>query len=101
MPPVHPGEILLEEFLQPLGVSQYQLAKAVDVPAGRVALGAARVILPSEAFAPQLPAFSRRPDVSARPNVSRTQRALGSACMEARQQSCQRPSRGAGQAAWG
>ena len=26
MPPVHPGEILLEEFLTPLGVSQYQLA---------------------------------------------------------------------------
>ena len=36
MPPVHPGEILLEEFLQPLGVSQYQLAKAVDVPARRI-----------------------------------------------------------------
>src|SRR5271169_5966950 len=36
MPPVHPGEILLEEFLTPLGVSQYQLAKAVDVPARRI-----------------------------------------------------------------
>ena len=36
MPPVHPGEILLTEFLQPLGVSQYQLAKAVDVPARRI-----------------------------------------------------------------
>jgi len=36
MPPVHPGEILLEEFLNPLGVSQYQLAKAVDVPARRI-----------------------------------------------------------------
>jgi addiction module HigA family antidote len=36
MPPVHPGEILLEEFLQPLGVSQYQLAKAVVVPARRI-----------------------------------------------------------------
>ena len=36
MPPVHPGEILLEEFLRPLGVSQYQLAKAVDVPARRI-----------------------------------------------------------------
>ena len=33
IPPVHPGEILQEEFLAPLGVSQYQLAKAVDVPA--------------------------------------------------------------------
>ena len=36
MTPVHPGEILLEEFLGPLGVSQYQLAKAVDVPARRI-----------------------------------------------------------------
>lgn len=36
MPPVHPGEILLEEFLSPLGVSQYRLAKAVDVPARRI-----------------------------------------------------------------
>ena len=34
MAPVHPGEILLEEFLGPLGVSQYQLAKAVGVPPG-------------------------------------------------------------------
>jgi addiction module HigA family antidote len=32
MPPVHPGEILLEEFLKPLAVSQYRLAKALDVP---------------------------------------------------------------------
>jgi antitoxin HigA-1 len=36
MPPVHPGEVLLEEFLTPLGVSQYQLARAVDVPARRI-----------------------------------------------------------------
>ena len=36
MPPVHPGEILLEEFLGPLSLSQYQLAKAVDVPARRI-----------------------------------------------------------------
>ena len=36
MPPVHPGETLLEEFLTPLGVSQYQLAKAVGVPARRI-----------------------------------------------------------------
>ncbi len=36
MPPVHPGEILLEELLTPLGVSQYQLAKAVGVPARRI-----------------------------------------------------------------
>jgi antitoxin HigA-1 len=36
MPPVHPGEILLEEFLDPLGVSQYQLAKEIRVPARRI-----------------------------------------------------------------
>ena len=36
MPPVHPGEILLTEFLEPLGASHYQLAKAVDVPARRI-----------------------------------------------------------------
>jgi len=36
IPPVHPGEILQEEFLAPLGVSQYQLAKAVDVSARRI-----------------------------------------------------------------
>lgn len=31
IPPVHPGEILLEEFLKPLGLSQYRLAKATHV----------------------------------------------------------------------
>jgi addiction module HigA family antidote len=36
MPPVHPGEILLEEFLRPLDVSQYQLAKDLGVPARRI-----------------------------------------------------------------
>ena len=36
MAPVHPGEILLEEFLRPLGVSQYRLARAVRVPARRI-----------------------------------------------------------------
>jgi addiction module HigA family antidote len=36
MPPVHPGEILLEEFLDPLGVTQYQLAKEIRVPARRI-----------------------------------------------------------------
>ena len=35
MPPVHPGEILQEEFLAPLGVSQYQLAKAAGSSGGR------------------------------------------------------------------
>lgn len=36
MPPVHPGEILLTEFLEPLGISQYQLAKSIAVPARRI-----------------------------------------------------------------
>jgi addiction module HigA family antidote len=36
MAPVHPGEILLEEFLRPLGVSQYKLAKEIGVPARRI-----------------------------------------------------------------
>jgi addiction module HigA family antidote len=31
VPPVHPGEILLEEFLLPLGISQYRLAKEIRV----------------------------------------------------------------------
>jgi addiction module HigA family antidote len=34
--PVHPGEILLEEFLEPLGVSQYRLAKDTSVPPRRI-----------------------------------------------------------------
>ncbi|WP_335989777.1 HigA family addiction module antitoxin [Glycomyces sp. MUSA5-2] len=36
MPPIHPGEILAEEFLEPLGVSQYRLALAISVPARRI-----------------------------------------------------------------
>jgi len=36
MVPVHPGEILLEEFLRPLGLSQYRLAKDISVPPRRV-----------------------------------------------------------------
>jgi addiction module HigA family antidote len=36
IPPVHPGEILLEEFLKPLGLSQYRLAKDISVPARRI-----------------------------------------------------------------
>lgn len=36
MPRIHPGEILLEEFLNPLGVSQYRLAKDISVPPRRI-----------------------------------------------------------------
>jgi addiction module HigA family antidote len=35
-PPVHPGEVLLEEFLRPLAVSQYRLAHVIDVPPRRI-----------------------------------------------------------------
>jgi antitoxin HigA-1 len=36
LPAVHPGEVLLEEFLEPMGLSQYRLAKDVSVPPRRV-----------------------------------------------------------------
>ncbi len=34
--PIHPGEILREEFLVPLGISHYRLAKEIGVPAQRI-----------------------------------------------------------------
>src|ERR1700759_4808569 len=36
MPPVHPGEILLIEFLEPFELSQYRLARSIGVPARRI-----------------------------------------------------------------
>ena len=36
LPPIHPGEILNEEFLLPLNVTQYRLAKAIGVDARRI-----------------------------------------------------------------
>jgi addiction module HigA family antidote len=36
LPPIHPGEILLEEFLEPMGISQYRLAKDISVPPRRI-----------------------------------------------------------------
>lgn len=36
MPPVHPGEILLHEFLEPLELSQYALAHSIGVPPRRI-----------------------------------------------------------------
>lgn len=36
LPPIHPGEILLEEFLRPMGISQYRLAKSISVPPRRI-----------------------------------------------------------------
>ena len=34
--PIHPGEILMEEFLKPMEISQYRLAKDINVPARRI-----------------------------------------------------------------
>lgn len=36
LPPVTPGDLLQEEFLKPLGISQYRLAKEIGVPAQRI-----------------------------------------------------------------
>ena len=36
LPPAHPGEILRKEFLEPLGLSQYRVAKATGVPPRRI-----------------------------------------------------------------
>jgi len=36
IPPIHPGEILLEEFLKPMEISQYRLAKDISVDPRRV-----------------------------------------------------------------
>lgn len=36
MPPVHPGEILMEDFLTPMGISQYRLSRDISVPPRRI-----------------------------------------------------------------
>ncbi len=36
LPPIHPGEILMEEFLKPLGISQYRLARDISVSPRRI-----------------------------------------------------------------
>ena len=36
MPPVHPGEVLLEDFLKPMGITRYRLAKSIGVPQRRI-----------------------------------------------------------------
>jgi plasmid maintenance system antidote protein VapI len=41
--PITPGELLDEEFLQPLGDSQYRLAKAIDVPSAPIRICASAV----------------------------------------------------------
>lgn len=35
-PPIHPGEILLEEFLRPMGISQYRVAKDISIDPRRI-----------------------------------------------------------------
>ena len=34
--PIHPGEVLLNDFMEPLGISQYRVAKEISVPARRI-----------------------------------------------------------------
>ena len=36
LPNIHPGEILMEDFMEPMGLSKNGLAKAIDVPATRI-----------------------------------------------------------------
>lgn len=50
--PSHPGEVLREDFLKPLGMSQYALAKAIDVPQIRISaiVNGKRAISPDSAL---------------------------------------------------
>ena len=52
IPPVHPGQILLTEFLEPEGITQYRLAQATGLPASRVSdlVKARRGITPDSAI---------------------------------------------------
>ena len=34
--PIHPGEVLLHDFMEPMGITQYRVAKEIDVPARRI-----------------------------------------------------------------
>ena len=36
LPPIHPGEILLHEFLEPMGITRYRLSKDIGVPPQRI-----------------------------------------------------------------
>jgi addiction module HigA family antidote len=36
LPPISPGELLSEEFIEPMGITKYRLAKEIGVPAGRI-----------------------------------------------------------------
>ena len=52
IPPIHPGAILLEEFMRPLEITQYRLAKEINVPETRIAaiLKGKRRITPDSAL---------------------------------------------------
>lgn len=51
-PPIHPGEVLRDDFCKPLGLSQYALAKALGVPEIRVSeiVNGKRAITPDSAL---------------------------------------------------
>ena len=51
-PPIHPGEILREEFLEPMGITPYRLAKDIKVPQTRIAaiLAGERSVTPDTAL---------------------------------------------------
>src|SRR5687767_3534022 len=51
-PPTHPGDVLREDFLKPLGLSQYALAKAIGVPQIRVSeiVNGKRAVTPDTAL---------------------------------------------------
>jgi addiction module HigA family antidote len=53
----HPGKILLSEFLEPMGISQYRIAKVIDVPPRRIN----EIVHASAASAPTPPCGSRAP----------------------------------------
>src|SRR3546814_11308093 len=36
LPPIHPGEILLHDFMEPMGITRYRLSKDIDVPPQRI-----------------------------------------------------------------
>jgi len=51
-PPTHPGDVLREDFLKPLGLTQYALAKAIGVPQIRVSeiVNGKRAVTPDTAL---------------------------------------------------
>ena len=61
-PPTHPGEMLLKEFLEPLGVSQVEAAKRMNIPSS-ASTPSSRDVGPS---AQTPPCFSRRSHVGMR-----------------------------------